>query len=374
MSDYDEGNNVVNWGADDDDDDIQVSSPETIARPAPLAFPRQSDLSGPTSHSDNYGYDNGSNETAVESVGAINTTHNIISIESTGEGEQMTVVQVDSTGEQVSTVVDLALPPLEEDEAREITDRIKSTTNLLYLLIKRAHAGKAWKALGYTSFESYVKEEFNYSRSYAYKLLNQANVIEAIESVAPEGTEVYVGELTARGLKKSLPELLEAIEERTEYAEPEEARAIIEDIIQETKDRKDEEDSFGEDFDEDFENSEFTGGSSSAFDYIDEEDDSLDEFLGGDDPSIVVHKLENLYTLLTSLQNFADLDEKDNLSDLLPLIPQERREEVSSLIETNTRWLSKLDSAWNEYLQENGSENDSNEDEENFDYEDDNNF
>jgi len=358
MSDYEESNQVIDW--DSDDDDVQVESPETIARPAPLAFPRQEELSTPDAYSN-------SSELAVESVSKINTHHEIVSIEATGQGEQMSVIQLDSNGQEVSTIVDLALPPLEEDEAREITNQIKSTTNLLYLLIKRAHAGKAWKALGYNSFESYVKGEFDYSRSYAYKLLNQANVIEAIESVAPEGTSVYVGELTARGLKKSLPELLEAIEERTEEADPEEASAIIEDIIRETKERKDEEDSFDEDFDEDFNPGEHSGSSSSAFDYIDDEDDSLDEFLGGDDPSIVVHKLENLYTLLTSLQNFADLEEKDNLNDLLPLIPQERRTEVSSLIEVNSRWLDKLRNGWDTFLSENPgnadeSVSDSNED------------
>jgi hypothetical protein len=355
MSDYDEGDQRIDW--EDDDDDVQVEAPGEVSRPQPIAFPRQEELS-----------------TAVESVSALDTSNDIISIAATGEGEQMTVIQIDAHGNEVSTVVDLALPPLEEEEAREITERIKSTTNILYLLIKRAHAGKAWKALGYSSFEAYVREEFSYSRSYAYKLLNQANVIEAIEAVAPVGTEVYVGELTARGLKKSLPELVDAIEDRTADASPEEAREIIEDIISEVKENKNRDDNFDEDFDEDFNPGEFGGGnnSSSAFDYIDDEDDSLDEFLGGDDPSIVVHKLENLYTLLTSLQNFKELDEKDNLSELLPLIPSERRSEVSSLIDINSQWLEKLKTGWNDFLENNPDDSSNESNDEDFGSEEEN--
>lgn len=337
MSDH-EG--VINWDSDENDDaETFVSSPENFGPPAPLGY--QDVQTEPYSES----YE-------VEHMSTLDTASEILSVESAGEGEHMTVVQVDAYGNETTTVVDLALPPLSEEEARTITERIKSTTNILYLLIKRAHAGKAWKALGYSSFEAYVREEFNYSRSYAYKLLNQANVIEAIEAVVPEGTEVYVGELTARGLKQSLPELVEEIEDRTSGASPEEATAIIEDVIREAKEKRDEEESFDEDFDDDFTPGEFSNPSS-AFDYIDEESDDLDEFLGGDDPSLVVHKLENLYTLLTGLQNFAELSENGNLEDLLPLIPEDRRTEVTSLIATNITWVQTLNDAWNAFLQNN---------------------
>lgn len=330
-------NNQISWD-DDDSDDVEVDSPQTT-QSSPVYPP--SAILGGHDESDGNPFIPSSDIVSVETASSEN-----------GESEHLTVVQIDADGNEVSTTIDLALPPLNEDEAREITDRIKSTTNILYVLIKRAHAGRAWKALGYTSFEGYVKEEFDYSRSYAYKLLNQANVIEAIEAVAPPGTSVYVGELTARGLKKSLPELLEEVEERTSDHEPEEATAIIEDIIRETKERKDEDETFDEDFG-DFNAGDYSSPSN-AFDYIDDDDDSLDEFLGSDDdPSAVVNKLENLYTLLTGLQNFTDLAAKDNLGDLLPLIPTDRRDEVSRLVGINTEWMEKLKNQWETYIREN---------------------
>lgn len=356
MSDY--NNDDIDWDSNDDNEDEGVGSPAEFGPPPvissgineePVAF----------------------NQVDVVDAESFDGSANIASVAPTGTGEHMTVIQIDANGNEVSTTVDLALPPLDEDEAREITERIKGTTNVLYLLIKRAHAGKAYKALGYSSFESYVREEFSYSRSYAYKLLNQATVIEAIEAVVPEGTEVYVGELTARGLKSSLPELLEDIEERSAEASPEEARAIIEDAIRDVQGRKDEDDSFDEDFDNDFTPNEFANPSNS-FDYIDDDDDTLDEFLGGDDPSLIVQKLESLYNLLSGLQNFADLSENSNLDDLLPLIPEDRRTEVSSLIDTNIEWMQVLKTGWTAFLDnapvsnieddEDADENDSDED------------
>lgn len=333
-------NPAISWD-DDDEDDYKVDPPVTVA--APPVLTSNSVLTN----------DNDFNPTSIVAVEQA---------ESDGDSEKMTVVQVDADGNEVTVTIDLALPPLNEEEAREITERIKTTTNVLYVLIKRAHAGKAWSALGYTSFESYVREEFNYSRSYAYKLLNQAQVIEAIENAAPAGTEVYVGELTARGLKKSLPELIQKVEERTsDVDDPEEAAAIIEDIIRETKERKDEEDNFDEDFD-DFNPGDYSSPSS-AFDYVDDDEDDLDDFLGGDDdPTAVVNKLENLYTLLTGLQNFSDLSSKDNLRELLPLIPTDRRSEVTRLVSVNAEWAEKLKSEWETYLAENAVSNDGEDD------------
>lgn len=346
MSDKD---GIIDWDTNDDDNDKEetVSSPESFSPPAPLEHSAsEDDLSN----------------AEVTHVSTLDQASEILSVGATGEGEHVSVVQINSAGEEVVTIVDLALPPLDEGEAREITDRIKSTTNVLYLLIKRAHAGKAWKALGYSSFEAYVREEFSYSRSYAYKLLNQAAVIDAITAVVPEGTEVYVGELTARGLKQSLPELVAEIEERTSDSSSDEAATIIEDVIRETKDRKNEDGNFDEDFDEDSTPNGDMTNRSSAFDYIDEDDDSLDEFLGGDDPSLVVHKLENLYTLLTGLQNFSDLSQNGNLEELLPLIPEDRHTEVSSLIETNISWIQTLNTAWSEFLENNSVNNTEDED------------
>lgn len=357
MSDYNGDN--IDWDNDDDSNDEEVAAPASSNgfAPPPVISANQPE---PVSFNE------------VERVEAIDGEHgSIVSVAATGEGEHMTVIQIDSKGEEVVTVVDMALPPLTESEAREITEKIKGTTNLLYLLIKRAHAGKAYKALGYSSFEAYVRENFDYSRSYAYKLLNQATVIEAIETVAPEGTEVYVGELAARGLKSSLPELLEDIEERTADASPEEAKHLIEDSIREFQNRKEEEENFDEDFDDDFDTNDFSNSPSSPIEYIDDDDDSLDEFLGGDDPTLIVQKLEGLWNLINGLQNFSDLSENANLGDLLPLIPEDKTEEITRLIDTNIAWLDTLKTEWKDFRENNPVSNNNNGENDDFDVDDD---
>lgn len=77
-----------------------------------------------------------------------------------------TIVAVDDDSEQVSsTVYEVSTDELNVEEAKAITENIRSTGEVLYVLVSRAHAGKAHKALGYSSFENYVKEEFGMSRS-----------------------------------------------------------------------------------------------------------------------------------------------------------------------------------------------------------------
>ncbi len=331
-------NGLINW----DDDDEQVVDPPTsiVASPDPFAT------------------------VAVHDGDSFEPTREIIAMDtfSDDEGsEHLMVTQLDADGNQVTTQINLSLPPLNEAEARQITEQIRRTTGTLYVLLLRSHRGKAWQALGYNSFESYVKEEFNYSRSYAYKLLDAGKTVEAIEAVAPEGTHIEISELTARNLKKSLPELLDTVEDRTQGHTPTEAAQIIEDVIRETRDRKEEENTFNEDFD-DFGDNEFGGNGSpssgsAAFEFIDEdEDESINEFLGGDnDPSEIVRRLDSLYTLLTNLQNANELSNK-NLDELFPYVPGDRHEEVTRLTAVNLDFAGKLKDAWAAYVSSNMNE------------------
>jgi hypothetical protein len=360
-------NNILSW--DDEENEEESASVEVAppGAPAKVVVPPPNLFSNVNVDVEQSPFNPSAEITSVETIPSADG----------GDSEHLTIIQVDADGNEVHSLIDLSMPPLEEAEARELTEKIKSTSNMLYVLIKRAHSGKAWLALGYNSFADYVKEEFNYSRSYGYRLLDQANVIEAIEARAPEGTQVFLGEYTARSLKKSLPELLDEVEERTAEASPDEAASIIEDIIRETKDRKEEEESFDEDFD-DFNPGDYHDPSS-AYDFIDDEedDDNLDEFLGGDsnDPSEVVRKLDNLYTLLTGLQNFADLAAKDNLDELLPFVPADRHEEVTRLVRINEEWSTRLRTRWEEYAAENGSPVSEGDDSEGgMSFEDDNEF
>src|SRR5436309_12647268 len=53
---------------------------------------------------------------------------------------------------------------LDAAEARRLTDRIKRAAHAVSLLLLEAHERGAWRALGYRSWETYVRSEFELSR------------------------------------------------------------------------------------------------------------------------------------------------------------------------------------------------------------------
>lgn len=105
------------------------------------------------------------------------------------------------------------------EEARELTARIASSASELWSLLLEAHDRKAWKALGYETWDAYVTTEFRMDRSYAFRLLNQGRVIAALNGTSPTGD---IPERHARELTPLLPDppLLQAVwAEVTEEAE-----------------------------------------------------------------------------------------------------------------------------------------------------------
>lgn len=138
-----------------------------------------------------------------------------------------------------ASVVDIRVDdtPLTTDQARQLTSTIRDAAEVLWVLIARAHAGKAWQALGYPSWERYVRDEFNMSRSRSYQLLDQARVIAAIEAAVPAGTQVHISEATARDLKDVITDAIPEIRDELEGMEPEEATARLDEILAETRDR-----------------------------------------------------------------------------------------------------------------------------------------
>lgn len=120
-----------------------------------------------------------------------------------------------STSINASIVVEENLE-LSFEQAVKLTESIRNTSKVLWVLISRAHLGKAWVALGYPSWGSYVTEEFDISRSRSYQLLNQDRVIKEIESALPEGTHINISEAEARDLRVVLDEVIPQIKSRTE--------------------------------------------------------------------------------------------------------------------------------------------------------------
>ena len=125
-----------------------------------------------------------------------------------------------------------------ESEAREITDAIKSAATATYVLLAKAHEGKAYKSLGYDSWGDYVKTEFEISPQRSYQLLDLSKAVKMIESAAPEGTTVKLTEAQARDLKRELPRITERIQQETQNKTPEESREIIDGIVREEREEK----------------------------------------------------------------------------------------------------------------------------------------
>lgn len=50
--------------------------------------------------------------------------------------------------------------PLDLTGAREITERIRTTSNYLWVLVVAAYQRRAWQALGYKNWDSYCQKEF----------------------------------------------------------------------------------------------------------------------------------------------------------------------------------------------------------------------
>lgn len=121
--------------------------------------------------------------------------------------------------------------PLTRETATELTRSIRDAAEVIWVLIARAHAGKAWKALGYSNWAEYVHDEFNMSRSRSYQILDQAKVIAAINEATPQGAEISVSESSARDLKYVIQEAVPEIKEKTQGLPPEEAVAVTQEII-----------------------------------------------------------------------------------------------------------------------------------------------
>lgn len=322
--------------------------------------------------SDDYDDDGGDEPvTIVEDISKSLKVHTPQNYEFSGASEvvdgAVTVMHLDDEGNQHSQVIDLASPELSRDEAEKLTKTIQTQSNVLYLLIARAHAGKAHIALGYTSFEAYIRAEFDYSKSYAYKLINQANIINTIAEVMPAGTQVYVSDATARGLKSSMDDFIPELESRLASQPDEDPSEIMDELVQKYRESRDapreDESELGDDYDEnggDFGggggngeysgNGEYRGGNDedeSGFDgdydteNYDEEAD--EDAFDGEDGQTVRRRYEAVYNLYTALSQFTQMPSNE---DIIKTIPPERRPQVTAYLETAVTWLQNFREEW----------------------------
>lgn len=122
---------------------------------------------------------------------------------------------------------------LSSSEARAITDQIKEHTDAVWKLLVVAHEGSAWKPLGYATWADYVEGEFNMSRAYSYRVLDQARVIRAIEdAVSPYGDiSPAITEKQARDIKPVLAAVVEDVKVAVEDLGPDAIEQDVQDAI-----------------------------------------------------------------------------------------------------------------------------------------------
>lgn len=71
---------------------------------------------------------------------------------------------------------------LTTDEARALTDEIRTSLTGLHQKVLRAYRGEVWTALGYSSFREWSAREYDLEQSRIYQLLNYARVEEALST------------------------------------------------------------------------------------------------------------------------------------------------------------------------------------------------
>jgi hypothetical protein len=235
--------------------------------------------------------------------------------------------------------------PLTMDEARELTENIRSTADFLYVLLARAHAGKAWEALGYSSWGAYVGEEFHISRSRAYQILNQASVIEAIEAATPEGTEFHITESAARGLKTVMDEMLPEIERRTEGLTGDDAGEVVEEIVEQYREqqkavREQRENDAAELAADRAERAGFSEGGGGEYRPPPLPDYSAEDDLNAVEIRRNVQAAYDLYSTMTALKAMPDVQ------GLIDTIPYERREQINEGLPVSLAWLQEFADTW----------------------------
>jgi hypothetical protein len=73
------------------------------------------------------------------------------------------------------------LVPLGADEARTLTERIRAGIEDTGRMLEEAHDRRVWVALGYGSWEKYLRAEFNFSRARGYQLVSHARFLREVE-------------------------------------------------------------------------------------------------------------------------------------------------------------------------------------------------
>jgi hypothetical protein len=127
--------------------------------------------------------------------------------------------------------------PLDEPSARTLTELIRQASSQVCILLLEAHERRAYTALGYPTWEQYVRREFSLSRSRSYELLDQGRVILAVQVAA--GLEVMpdISAYAVAQIKPHLDDVLDAVRVRARGIEGDEALAVVSNVVSEWRAR-----------------------------------------------------------------------------------------------------------------------------------------
>lgn len=251
---------------------------------------------------------------------------------------------------------------MSRDEAEQITYSIKSAATATYILLARAHAGKAYRALGYETWGEYVKEEFDISRQHSYQLLDLASSVKMIEEAAPEGTRVKLTIAQARDLKNELPKITERVREETRDLPPDVAGDEVDRIINETREQAKADKKVTDEMDRKIKEAEEEGrraGLEEAASAFLEEHDGDRMTLESDQPSVMTSSADDrfvdvevegdkalsptdsmhIYNITSSMGIVGDLPEPD---DIIMLIPKNRFEEYLEMVNNSAEYFNRL--------------------------------
>jgi len=246
---------------------------------------------------------------------------------------------------------------MSESEAKEITEAIRSAATATYILLTQAHEGKAYKALGYETWASYVKEEFEISPQRSYQLLDLSKVIKTIEGSAPEGTDVRLTEAQARDIKRELPKITERIQEETKDLSPDEAREKIDDIIDEARNEASEQRNYDDKAtaqkEKELEDADQEGYHRALEDVADQmleadattrlgdnaDDELIEVEVEGDGDGMSPQDSMDLYNFVNAMSGISSLPEPD---DFVRVVPDARFSEVYEQVMEAASWVNRL--------------------------------
>lgn len=145
-------------------------------------------------------------------------------------------------------MTDVAVRPLTKDETTEIVSRVNemlktviNSSRQIALLLHRCRENGGAAALGYVTWDAFVKAEFGISRAHGYRLLDFAQVAAELEAAVGLSTNVSRETLTereARDLKPGLAKTVRAVKRAAASLPadaPPEQRA---EVLRETLDRR----------------------------------------------------------------------------------------------------------------------------------------